>query len=56
MPAETSETARLRRSSNQPVTAAIIGAKTAPAATPWTGTGRSGPASQRLAPARLMAL
>jgi len=34
MPAETSDTARLRCVSNQPVTQAIIGAKTAAAATP----------------------
>ena len=34
MPAETSETARLRWVSNQPVTHAIMGAKTAAAATP----------------------
>ena len=36
MPAETSETARLRCLSNQPVTVAIIGANTAPAAMPTT--------------------
>ena len=34
MPAETSDTARLRRVSNQPVTVAIIGAKNALAARP----------------------
>ena len=34
MPADTSETARLRRVSNQPVTVAIIGAKKALAASP----------------------
>jgi hypothetical protein len=36
IPAETSETATLRCLSNQPVTVAIIGANTAPAATPTT--------------------
>ena len=36
MPAETSDTARLRFFSNQPVTVAIVGAKTAPAAPPTT--------------------
>lgn len=36
MPADTNETARLRRFSNQPVTVAIVGAKTAPAAPPTT--------------------
>ena len=34
MPAETSETARLRWRSNQPVTVAISGAKMAPPPTP----------------------
>jgi hypothetical protein len=34
MPAETSDTARLRRVSNQPVTQAIMGAKMAAAAPP----------------------
>ena len=34
VPADTRETARLRFFSNQPVTVAIIGAKTAPAAMP----------------------
>jgi len=34
MPADTSETARLRLLSNQVVAAAIIGAKNAPAAAP----------------------
>ena len=34
MPADTSDTARLRCLSNQPVTVAIIGANTAPAAAP----------------------
>ncbi len=36
MPAETSETARLRLASNQTVTVAVIGAKNAPAASPTT--------------------
>ena len=36
MPADTSDTARLRRVSNQPVTHAIIGAKIAAAPTPTT--------------------
>ncbi len=34
IPAETSDTARLRCLSNQPVTVAMVGAKIAPAATP----------------------
>ena len=36
MPAETSETARLRCLSNQPVTVAIMGAKIDPAEPPTT--------------------
>ena len=36
MPAETSETARLRFFSNQPVTVAKVGVKIAPAAPPTT--------------------
>ena len=36
MPADTSDTARLRRVSNQPVTQAIIGAKIAAVAAPTT--------------------
>ena len=36
MPADTSETARLRFFSNQPVTVAKVGVKTAPAAPPTT--------------------
>jgi hypothetical protein len=34
MPADTSDTARLRLVSNQPVTVAIVGTKTAPAEPP----------------------
>ena len=41
MPAETSETARLRWVSNQPVTQAIMGAKTAAAALPTTNPNTS---------------
>ena len=41
MPAETSETARLRWVSNQPVTQAIIGAKIAAVAPPTSRPNRS---------------
>ncbi len=58
MPAETSETARLRCVSNQPVTQAIIGAKTAAVAPPTSRPNRSwnpDSDSARLASARLTA-
>ncbi len=49
MPAETSETARLRWVSNQPVTQAIIGAKIAAAAPPTTNPNTSWNSSSEVA-------
>ena len=49
MPAETSDTARLRRVSNQPVTHAIIGAKIAAALMPTTTPNSSWNASSEVA-------